>query len=98
MRLDASRWDDSLPPKKESLLRFNSDRFETEDYVDSATGLWATMFRGRELFSIVDAMVANGIRFTDGNLKLFGSLMFQKHWVATKRSIGRELNRERVDY
>ena len=45
LRLDASRWDDSLPPKKESLLRFNSDRFETEDYVDSATGLWATMFR-----------------------------------------------------
>jgi hypothetical protein len=31
-------------------------------------------------------------------VKLFGALLFQKHWVATKRCIGRELNRERIDY
>ena len=98
LRLDASLWDESLPAKKEMLARFDTSRFATEDYLNTATGLWMTMFRGRELFAIVDAMMDNGIRFTDGNLKLFGSLLFQKNWVATKRSTGRELNRERIDY
>lgn len=98
LRIDASRWSDSLPVKRNSIERFNTAKFEAADYVNSATGMWMTMFRGAELMAIVDVMQRNGVRFTDGNLKQFAAAMFQKSWVATKRSVGRELNRERHNY
>ena len=98
LRIDASRWSDSLPVKQNSFERFNTAKFEAADFVNSATGMWMTMFRGPELISIVDAMERNGVRFTDGNLKRFGAAIFQKSWVATKHSVGRELNRERHNY
>lgn len=98
LRIDATSWSDTLNVKADLVQRFNTNRFETDDYVDSATGLWMTMFRGPELRLLLGAMVQNGIRFTDANLKRFGGILFEKKWVATKRSIGRELNREHEDY
>lgn len=98
LRIDASRWSDGLPVKSNSYERFNTAKFETADYVNSATGLWMAMFRGPELFAILDAMQRNRIRLTDGNIKQFAAAIFQKSWVATKQSVGRELNRERHNY
>lgn len=98
VRIDATSWSDTLSVKADLVRRFNTSMFETEDFVDSATGLWMTMFRGCELRLLIETMVANAIRFTDGNLKRMGGILLDKKWVATKRSIGRELNREQPDY
>lgn len=98
VRIDANRWTDALPVKSDLVARFNTSRYETKSYVDSATGMWMAMFRGPELIYILDAIRANGRRLTDGNLKHFGAVLFQKRWVATKNCVGRELNRERPDY
>ena len=98
LRLDARAWDDSLVIKENFVDRFNTSRFEHEDYLNTATGMWMTMFRGPELASIVRTLRDNGLRLTDTNLKQIGAALFQKQWVATKKSVGRELNRERPDY
>lgn len=98
LRLDASAWDDSLSIKKDLVERFNTARFEEADYVNTATGMWMTMFRGPELVAILQTIRDNRLRLTDGQIKNLGAALFQKQWVATKRSLGRELNRERPDY
>lgn len=98
LRLDASSWHDALDIKKDLVERFNTPRFEAKDYVNTATGMWLTMFRGPELVSIAQTLRDNRMRLTDANIKQLGAALFQKQWVATKNSIGRELNRERPDY
>jgi hypothetical protein len=98
LRLDASAWHESLSIKKDLVERFNTPRFEEPDFVNTATGMWMTMFRGPELASILRTIVDNRLRLTDGHVKNLGAALFQKQWVATKDSIGRELNRERPDY
>jgi hypothetical protein len=98
LRMDASRWSDALDVKADLLERYNSTRFETEDYVDTGTGLWMSMFRAAELRELLQILMANDIRLTDANLKLLGATVLEKKWVATKKSIGRELNREQPDY
>ena len=57
-----------------------------------------TVFRSVELFAILDVLQANRRRLTDGNIKILGGLLFNKIGVATRRSFGREINRERSDY
>jgi hypothetical protein len=98
LRLDATVWDDSLVIKDDFVRRFNTSRYDEGDYLNTATGMWMTMFRGPELVSILEAIHDNGLRLTDANLKQLGAALFQKQWVATKSSVGRELNRERPDY
>ena len=98
LRMDAERWTDDLSVKADLVERYNTDRYVHGDYVKSATGMWLVLFRSTQLFVILDAMVRNGIRLTDGNIKRMGHWLFRQHWVATKQHIGRELNRERPNY
>ena len=94
LRVDASLWADELPVKMRLVERMNGDRFEREDYVATATGFWSALFRSHELLEAMRFLNSNGRRFNDGNLKFFGNKVLHKQWVATERTIGRELNRE----
>ncbi len=98
LRIDASRWPDGLHVKQDLVARFNTAAYEREDHILSGTGIWMSMFRTAELYRVLDLLDANGIRFIDGNLKRMAMVAFNQGWAATKRSMGRELNRERTDY
>jgi hypothetical protein len=98
LRVDASKWPDGLSVKAQLYERMNTPKHETGDYVNSATGLWCTLFRAAELRAALEFLDANRRRLTDGHLKFFGQHILRKRWVATKDSLGRELSREATDY
>lgn len=98
LRVDPSAWPDSNPAKGVLERRFGAPSNLRDDHIVCGTGMWMVMFRTSELYQVFDLANANRLRFVDANLKRLASLALGKEWAATRRSVGRELNRESGDY
>lgn len=97
-RMDAARWSDKVPTKQELVQLHTPPANAKADYTSAATGIWAVLFRTSEFFAMIDRLVENDRRFTDGNLKAAARWALGKSWVATKATASRELNRESSTY
>ncbi|NEO57261.1 MAG: hypothetical protein F6K54_31860 [Okeania sp. SIO3B5] len=69
---------------------------EDKPYILKEAGFWFLMFRSKELEKIVTFAQSNGFRVLDITYRRIVYFIEKKLWVMTKKSIGRELNRDEV--
>jgi len=65
-------------------------------YVPIPGGFWFVMFKTEDWQTILRIFSLNGIRILDGVIQKFARSIFKRHWVQSKKSVGRELHRESV--
>lgn len=65
-------------------------------YVPIPGGFWFVMFKTEDWQTILRVFSLNGIRILDGVIQKFSRSIFKRHWVQSKKSVGRELHRESV--
>jgi hypothetical protein len=97
LQIDATNWTqtESLGKRGEAIAEEYAMLTKGDKpYIIHEAGFWFLMFRSKELLKIVTFAQSNGLRVLDITYRQIVRLIENKLWVATKKSIGRELNRD----
>ena len=97
LQIDATNWTqtESLSKRGEAIAEEYAILTKGDKpYIIHEAGFWFLMFRSKDLKKIVTFAQSNGLRVLDITYRQIVRLIENKLWVATKKSIGRELNRD----